>query len=350
MTRLPDIPVLDLRNAAHPAHAALQAMPQQGALLYQSARRRYSALGLRLGEAASRHWLRRNGNPLLAEIGAVARALPGPGGHLLNISYEWGCTCGLDAEAAPVLLRVLDWDLYGLGQALCVLRQQGAAGEWWNIGWPGFAGAITALAPGRFGIAINQPPLAETRLGAAVRKQGVERAAMLADWAAARPATWRARALPPAHLLRHVAEVAPDYATACLLLRDTPIAAAAIFSLVGTQPGEACVIERAPDSAALIEAAPRAVAANQWQRMVRPGAARWRHSADRQALMQHILARPIAPDFGWLEPPVRNEASRLAAVMCPADGRLELLGLEAGEPVTQPLRLTAAPGALPPPR
>ena len=46
------------------------------------------------------------------------------------------------------MLRILDWgSLAGLGETLCVIRQSGPAGDWLNIGWPGLAGAITALAP-----------------------------------------------------------------------------------------------------------------------------------------------------------------------------------------------------------
>ena len=36
---------------------------------------------------------------------------------------------------------------------------QGPAGEFFNITWPGFVGALTAMAPWRFAAAINQAPL-----------------------------------------------------------------------------------------------------------------------------------------------------------------------------------------------
>ena len=167
----------------------------------------------------------------------------GPGAHLLNLSYEWACTCGLRDDplgaAGPQMLRVLDWDLPGLGETLCVVRQRGPAGEWLHIGWPGFAGAITALAPGRFAVAINQPPLPPTRLRAPARRRGAALAGLLSDWAAARSAAWRARALPPAHLLRLVCDAAPSYAAALRLRRATPVTAAAAFTLAGARPGEA---------------------------------------------------------------------------------------------------------------
>jgi hypothetical protein len=112
------------------------------------ARRRYGVVGLRIGDALSRRWLARNASPFAPEIAAVADTVGRPGAHLLNLSYEWACTCGVRADDAPVLLRVLDWDLAGLGETLSVIRQSGPAGEWLQIGWPGLAGAIPRSRPG----------------------------------------------------------------------------------------------------------------------------------------------------------------------------------------------------------
>ena len=227
----------------------------------------------------------------------------------------------------------------GLGERLCVFNQAGPAGEWFNLGWPGFAGVITALAPGRFCLSINQPPLPQRALARMARRAGADFLGLAVDWLAARPARWRHRGLPPAHLLRLVCDTAPDYAAALAILRDTPLAAGAIFSLAGIKPGEATVIERAEASHAVIEAAPTAVAANGWQCIANPGAPRWRYSAERHAAMTALLSGPVPGEFGWLKPPIANEGSRLAAMMCPATGRLELLGLEGGVAVTRPLYL-----------
>jgi hypothetical protein len=336
---LPAIPVFDLRAEAQPSFAAYRAAPARAEALWRGARARYTAPGLALADGASRYWLARNGNPLLPEISAIAEALPGPGGHALNLSYEWGCTAGLGAAAAPFMLRVLDWDLKGLGEQLCVFRQAGPAGEWLNLGWPGFAGAITALAPGRFAIAINQPPLPQGALARVARGAGADFLGLAVDWLAIRPERWRHRGLPPAHLLRLVCDTAPDYAAALAMLRDTPLAAGAIFSLAGIKPGEAAVIERAEASHAVIHAAPIAAAANGWQGIANPGAPRWRYSAERHAAMTALLAGPVPRDFGWLKPPITNEGSRLATMMSPATGKLELLGMEGGVAVTQPLYL-----------
>ena len=81
---------------------------------------------------------------------------------MLNMSYEWCCSAGVGADPAGIgnrLLRTLDWPMPGLGRAVVVARQEGAAGRYYNVTWPGYVGVLTAMAPGRFSAAINQPPL-----------------------------------------------------------------------------------------------------------------------------------------------------------------------------------------------
>lgn len=334
------IPLLDARHAEHPAALAAAAQAAETAAILRTARRQYGAAGLAIGDALSRGWLARSTTPLAAEVAAVAAAIPGRGAYLLNLSFEWGCSCGVLDAPSPTLLRVLDWgNLAGLGETLCVIRQSGPAGEWLNIGWPGFAGAITALAPGRFAIAINQPPLPLTRLGAAARGRGWRTAGLLADWAASRPAAWRSRALPPAHLLRIACDSAPDYAAALALLRDTPVAAAVTFTIAGVAPGQAAVVERTRERVAL-RSGPGIAATNHWAGLDLPGAARWRESEPRLAHMQALLARGEVPEgFAWLVPPLLNHGTRLAAIMRPAEGRLDLVAHEGERRVSEPLSL-----------
>jgi hypothetical protein len=336
------IPLVDARGAAFPAAFAAVAQAEDTAAILGTARRQYGAAGLAIGEALSRRWLARNPSPLAPEVAAVAASIGGPGAHLLNLSFEWGCTCGVVEAPAPAMLRVLDWgNLAGLGETLCVIRQAGPAGEWLNIGWPGLVGAITALAPERFAIAINQPPLPQTRLGAAARARGFRKTALLADWTAARPATWRSRALPPAHLLRIACDTAPDYAAALALLRDTPLAAAVTFTLCGTRATEAAVIERARGRTA-VRHGPGLSAANHWQSVDLPGAPRWVESAPRAAHMAALVAGGAVPEgFTWLAPPLLNHGTRLAAVLRPAEGHVSLVAHEGERRVSEVLDLAA---------
>jgi hypothetical protein len=55
--------------------------------------------------------------------------------------------------------------------------------------------------------------------------------------------------------------------------------------------------------------------------------------------MTALLSGPVPGEFGWLKPPIANEGSRLAAMMCPAKGRLEVVGMEGATAVTRPLYL-----------
>jgi hypothetical protein len=335
------IPLLDARGAEHPAAFAAVARAEDTAVILQTARRRYGAMGLAAGDALSRRWMARNGTPLAHEVAAVAASIGGPGAHLLNLSFEWGCTCGVVEQPTPALLRVLDWgSLAGLGETLCVIRQSGPAGDWLNIGWPGLVGAITGFAAGRFAIAINQPPLPLTRVGAAARRRGFRKTGMMLDWAASRPATWRSRALPPAHLLRIVCDTAPDYAAALIQLRDTPLAAAVTFTIVGTRAGEAAVVERARDRTA-VRHGPALSAANHWQSLDLPGAPRWIESTARADRMAALLEAGAVPDgFAWLAPPLLNHGTRLAAVLRPAEGRAEIVAHEGERRVSEPLSIT----------
>ena len=79
---------------------------------------------------------------------------------LLNASYQWGCTArACDEDGVPWLLRTLDWPFHGLGRHAEVARMRGAAGDFFSVTWPGYVGALTALAPSRFAACVNQAPM-----------------------------------------------------------------------------------------------------------------------------------------------------------------------------------------------
>jgi hypothetical protein len=69
--------------------------------------------------------------------------------------------------------------------------------------------------------------------------------------------------MPALHLLRRVFETARDYAEARALLERTPIAAPAIFTLVGLTADETCVVERDTEAFATRDGV--ASAANVWR-------------------------------------------------------------------------------------
>jgi hypothetical protein len=319
------IPLIDTRRSGPVALAA--AAPDRLADIVAMGRKRYGRVALALGDRVSRRWLARTANPYLDEIAAVARAVGQPGAYLLNISYEWTCTSSIGPDpygAGNRLLRTLDWPLDGLGQSVVVARQEGDAGVYYNVTWPGFSGVLTAMAPGRFSAAINQPPMRQYTNACWI------------DWAISRVHTLRSDALPPAHLLRRVFDTCRTFGEAKALLSETPICLPAFFTLSGTRADEGCVIERTETRAA-VRATPASVA-NHWIAFDLPGRTRGFDSEGRCALMER-LRDGADDDFGWVVPPIRNETTRLAVGANAARGCLSAQGFEAEGPVTAVFRL-----------
>ncbi|MFY9289765.1 MAG: hypothetical protein WAP03_03525 [Methylorubrum rhodinum] len=346
---LEPIPVFDLRASDPAAHALARSEQARNLAdvcigpLNPAAR-----LALSGADALARRWLVASGTPYADELARIADGMGIDGVHLLNTSYEWGCT----ALAAPApgggsarLLRTLDWPFHGLGRGVELWRQRGPAGEFAHLSWPGAVGLLTGMAPGRFAAAINQPP---------VRRRAPGDNATL-DAVLAALVAWRSSGRMPAlHLLRRVFETARDYAEARVLLERTPIATPTIFTLVGLRPEETCVVERDTETFATRDGV--ASAANAWRYGTFPGA--WRggraseeaqDSAERSAMIETWAGRAGAP-FEWVTPPILNAMTRLAAEADPARGTLRVVGYEAAPsgddiafPATQWLEWSAAP-------
>ena len=320
------IPVLDIGGGGAGAIAA--AAPNRLKLILDAAADHYTRVGLELGDRISRRWLTQAENPYLGEIAATAAHLGGrAGAYLLNTSYEWTCTTAVAPDPTgrgSRMLRTLDWRLAGLGRALVVARQDGGAGQYLNVTWPGFAGVVTAMAPKRFSAAINQPPAPQWTF------------ARWLDWTVVHGRTWRSRALPPAHLLRRVFDTCQTYAEARAMLMETPLCIPAFFTLSGIEPGEGCVIERT-ENAARVREAPACVA-NHWLSFPLSGWPRGADSDKRSRRMTEIHRR--APDgFAWVAPPILNATTRAAVVANAARGVLWVQGFESTGPATAPLAI-----------
>lgn len=330
---LPEIPVLHV-SPSFPLETALATGETRGYAMLDRATAGVPRAILRIGDAVSRAWLSRTRHPHLDEIDAIARQVKRPGTHFFNVGYEWGCTTAAKPSAGGGgnrLVRVLDWRTPGLGAYVIAARVSGARGPWVTLTWPGYTGVLQAMAKGRFAAAINQAP-----------KRAAHGRPVL-DWMAGRGQVWRSRAITPGHLLRRVFDEAANYAEAKTRLTVTPIATPVIFTLAGSSPGEACIIERRETEARVIEGgAAGAQTSNDWQTESwheprTPG--RW--SAERLAMMQAVAAAPdFDRPFAWLKPPMLNEESRLALVADPATGRLVAQGYEADGPATALLDMT----------
>jgi hypothetical protein len=297
----------------------------------------------------TRRWLLRSRSPYAAEVAAIATELGFPGIWFLNGCYQWGCTAlACEQDAAPWLVRTLDWPFPGLGRHVEVARMHGAVGNFDSVTWPGYVGILTASAPGRFAACINQAPMWRRTRRPWLRPY---------DMALNARQAWRNRQIPPDHLLRQVFETCKTFGEAKSCLEQTPIARPAIYTLVGCHRGELCVIERTEDGYASRDS--DTGAANDWfesqpswearvaaealfTRTFDEAAKNSRTRHDSIAAWRH----PFVGSFGWVSPPILNSQTRLAVEMCPANGVLRAIGYELAkgqalpEPITQTCELT----------
>jgi hypothetical protein len=301
-----------------------QSAPEQFHAVMAAGRAHYGAAAMAMGNAFSRHWLARNENPYLAEIDELAAMAGAPGVHLLNMSYEWTCTSSAAPDPSGVgarLLRTLDWPLDGLGRQVIVANVRGAVGDYENITWPGFTGVVTAMAPGRFAAALNQPPMRQWT-----------RSCWL-DWAVNRTQVWRSMALPPVHVLRRVFDTCKTYSEARDMLEQSPLAMPAFFTLVGLGADDGCVIERSEERA-YVRNSPASVA-NHWVAASEQGRSRGVDSEARYMQMESALDNLCADNaFDWVKPPILNPTTRIAVVANPATGHLNVQGWETDGPAT----------------
>jgi hypothetical protein len=331
MTELPAIPVRDLRDGGPLRHAieardVARALRDECLAWFPAGARHFVPLLDRI----TRRWLVRSHSPYVAEISAIAAALDFPGIWFLNGSYEWGCTSLAREDGPPWLARTLDWPFPGLGRHAEVAGMTGPAGEYYSVTWPGFVGALTAMAPGRFAAAINQAPLWRRTRHPWLR---------LYDISLNAAATWPSRHIPPDQLLRQVLETCVSFEDAKTRLETTPIARPVIFTLAGCESGERCVIERTEEGHAT--RAENTGAANDWLDPAEPWEARvggdllfncdYDEAAANSRVRREALAawaEPFGNGFAWVVPPVLNKFTRIAAEMCAARGILRVVGYE----------------------
>ena len=324
---LVDIPFVDATEGGALDVARAEAGRFQAVL--RAGREHYGVLPIGIGDIVSRNWLKRQHNPLADEIDAVATEAGKSGAWLLNLSYEWSCTTGAGPDPSGNgnrMLRTLDWPLDGLGETVVVAKFKGKAGPYYNVTWPGFVGVVTAMAPGRFSAAINQPPF---------RKWS--RSCWL-DWGINRSRLMARKALPPTHLLRDIFDTCATYDEARERLIETPLAIPAFFTLSGTGPDQACLIEREEDAASIHES-PTACA-NHWVARDVPGHYRGVDSPGRLNLMAETRDN-AADGFDWVAAPILNETTRIAVVANALEGKLLVRGYERNGIVTQDFRRPA---------
>lgn len=325
------VPIVDMREGGPPAHARQR---RNQALALRAACLDWLPCGgllARLADPLARWWLCRSASPLVGEIDAIARTLGRPGVWLLHGAYAFGCTAlAAESSEGPVLRRTLDWPFPGLGKLVEVTRQRGPAGEFLNVTWPGFAGVLTAIAPGRFAASINQAPMRRRTSAGWLLWLDYVLNAVAAFFTSSRP--------PPEHVLRRAFETCATFDEACRLLARAPVARPVLYLVAGLASGERMLIERDGDRTRLYR--DDTVVANAW----RDHSHGWQprvcgegkpvENNRRRVAAMAACADVHPPGLEWVAPPVANACTRVAAEMCAATGRLVVAGWEANGRVT----------------
>ncbi len=232
-----------------------------------------------------------------------------------------GCTTGAAyyEKLGMIHLRTLDWSVKGLGRHTVITHFSGAeAGDFYSVGWPGFVGVLSGMAPGRFSATINQaPPFGNPAL----------------QW-------------PPSHLLRSLFETCETYDLALKALLDTPVCVPAFVTLVGIKAGEAAIVEMTPErnvAHPMRQQKPIAIANDYLSgkmrqecglssRTVSPGRKGLVSESRRNALLEIMNQRKPATLprlFSMLEQEeIETAATAQQMVFLPAKGKLYVLGLE----------------------
>lgn len=146
---------------------------------------------------------------------------------LLNCTYELSgmCTVGAvnSATLGMVHVRALDWPLSAIGDATCLFRFHKGDHEFVAVGIAGHVGVLSGMVPGAYSVTINWAP----------------------------PDGTPTLDFGPAFLLREVLETCATYPQAVEALKTTTLSAPVFYFVCGARPGQACVIERTRDDAAI---------------------------------------------------------------------------------------------------
>jgi hypothetical protein len=168
------------------------------------------------------------------EVRGIAKAIgvSEPEALLANLYYDaikqlFCCTAfAVDTDEGPLHARNLDWgtidQLLSRHTLIINFRRRGEV-LYRAVSWPGFAGVLSGMAPGRFAVTLNavlseEPP-------------------QLAP--------------PVAFLIREVLENAPGFDEAVEMLASATIPSDCLLLVTGPNSGQMAVIERAPTRHAL---------------------------------------------------------------------------------------------------
>jgi hypothetical protein len=153
---------------------------------------------------------------------------------MLNCAYElshlewprlFGCTAGVRwvDGLGLVHIRNLDWPLATMGIATRLFRFQKGKRQFVSVGVPGQVGVLSGMVPQAYSVTINWAP----------------------------PASFPSFDFGPTFLLRDILETCDSYDAAVHALEHTKLSTSVFFTICGTEIGQACVIERTHNAAAV---------------------------------------------------------------------------------------------------
>lgn len=188
-----------------------------------------------LGRRLASSYLR-SGGRYWGEMEAWANALGRPVSDLIlvNCSYElshlapsigiFGCTAGVvQTKSGLVHVRSMDWALKHIGEATRIFRYKRGPRSFVAVGVSGYMGVLSGMLPGAYSVTINWAP----PVGVPTFDFG------------------------PSFLLREVLETCDTYIEALCTLMCTPLSTSVFYTLCGTEPGQACVIERTQNGSSI---------------------------------------------------------------------------------------------------
>ena len=197
--------------------------------------------------------------PHLAEMKAIAEIVRAPISKVLlaNLYYDamsvmLGCTAfAVDTSEGPLHARNLDWwsPSNALSSETIVYRfVRNGETRFMTVSWPGFNGALSGVALGRFAVTLN---------------------AVLSDESP--PDVTTDQVVPPiTSLIRDVLDKSPSYADAVQTLTETPLVSSSLLLVSGTRNGEMCVIERTPSKGVIREASSGFIVVTNDYRLINP--------------------------------------------------------------------------------
>ena len=315
-----EIPILNIGNQGF--DCLLDDYSHYLDIILEEAKNQYTVYGLKTGDVLSKSWAKKSNILYRDELEKIADRV-GIGAWMLNFSYEFGCTTAGFNSDSPKLLRVLDWDLNGLGKTILAVKKNSPAGKWVNLTWAGFVGCVQGIAPGRFSAAINHAPPSDTGMG------------FHADWIAGKAKIWNNKGMPPTHLLRFAFEECNTFDDALIKLMTTPICAPVFYTIVGCEKDQVALIERLPDHSVCHRYQSTAIA-NHWISDL-PGKCHSAETVERLDMMNKHIEQRLDNErpFSWLKYPILNECTRLVFESSPSSNEIIACAYENGEQATK---------------